>query len=40
MQIKSVSRESCDYADEYKDVTKWIKWKQNNCKLVTFSFCY
>ncbi|ABQ06289.1 hypothetical protein [Flavobacterium johnsoniae] len=40
MQIKSVSKTSCDYVEEYKDVTKWIKWKNDSCKFVMFDFCY
>ncbi|MGN7809520.1 hypothetical protein [Flavobacterium sp. 22076] len=40
MQIKSVAKTSCDYIQEYKDVTKWIKWKENSCKLIMFDFCY
>lgn len=40
MQIKSISKTSCDYVDEYKDITKWIKWKNDSCKLINFSFCY
>lgn len=40
MQIKSVSKASCDYVEEYKDITKWIKWKDNSCKQITFDFCY
>lgn len=40
MQIKSVPKTSCDYIDKYKDVTKLIKWKSNDCKLIKFNFCY
>jgi len=40
MQIKSVAKTSCDYIEEYNDVTKWIKWKENSCKLIMFDFCY
>lgn len=40
MQIKSVSKTSCDYVEEYKNVTKWIKWKNDSCKLIMFDFCY
>lgn len=40
MQIKSISKTSCDYVEEYKNVTKWIKWKDNSCKLITIDFCY
>lgn len=40
MKIKSVSKTSCDYVEEYRDVTKWIKWKDNSYKFVTFDFCY
>ncbi|PRA91394.1 hypothetical protein CQ046_23265 [Chryseobacterium sp. MYb7] len=40
MQIKSILKTDCDYIEEYKNVTKWIKWKQNSCKLIKFNFCY
>ncbi|MBE8723884.1 hypothetical protein [Flavobacterium hungaricum] len=40
MQVKSVAKTACDYVEEYKDVTRWIKWKENSCKLITFDFCY
>lgn len=40
MQIKSVSKMSCDYIEEYKDITKWIKWKEGSCKVIDFDFCY
>lgn len=40
IQIKSVAKASCDYVENYKDVTKWIKWKKNNCKLIKLNFCY
>ncbi|WP_456311786.1 hypothetical protein [Pseudomonas shirazensis] len=40
MQIKSVSKTSCDYVEEYKNVTKWIKWKNDSCKFIMFDFCY
>lgn len=40
MQIKSINKTKCDYIENYKDVTKWVKWKQNNCKLIKFNFCY
>lgn len=39
MKIKSVSKTSCDYVEEYKDVTKWIKWKDNSYKFIAFDFC-
>jgi len=40
MQIKSIPKTDCDYIEEYKNVTKWIQWKQNTCKLIKFNFCY
>lgn len=40
MKVKSVKKTSCDYVEEYKEVTKWIKWKENSCKLIMFDFCY
>ena len=40
LKIKSISKSDCDYVESYKDVTKWIKWKDNNCKLIKFNFCY
>ncbi|WP_312993705.1 hypothetical protein [Chryseobacterium flavum] len=40
MQVKSIPKTDCDYIEEYKNVTKWIKWKQNSCKLINFNFCY
>lgn len=40
MRIKSIPKSSCDYIENYKYVTKWIKWKKNNCKLIKFNFCY
>lgn len=40
MQIKSVPKTDCDYIESYKDVTKRIKWKNQNCKLIKLTFCY
>ena len=40
MKIKSVNKSSCDYIEDYKDVTKWIKWRSDSCKLIKFNFCY
>lgn len=40
MQIKSVAKTSCDYIEDFKNTTKWIKWKNDNCKLIKFNFCY
>ncbi|TWP31079.1 hypothetical protein ETU08_03470 [Apibacter muscae] len=40
MLIKSVPKSACDYVEKYKNITKWIKWKSNNCKLIKFNFCY
>lgn len=40
MQIKSIPKTNCDYVENYKNVTMWIKWKENNCKLIKFNFCY
>ncbi|TLX24419.1 hypothetical protein FE904_16330 [Chryseobacterium indologenes] len=40
MLIKSIVKTECEYVEDYKDISKWIKWKNNNCKLIKFSFCY
>lgn len=40
MLVKSIPKSNCDYIEDYKDVTKWIKWKENNCKLIKLNFCY
>ncbi|GAA5084063.1 hypothetical protein GCM10023210_03440 [Chryseobacterium ginsengisoli] len=40
MLIKSVSKTDCDYIEDYKDISKWIKWKNGNCKLIKLNFCY
>lgn len=40
MQIKSVPKTNCDYIEKYKDLTKWIQWKNNSCKTIKFNFCY
>jgi len=40
MKIKSVKKESCDYIENYKDVTKWVKWRDSSSKLIKFNFCY
>lgn len=40
MQIKSVPKTDCDYIESYNDVTKRIKWKNKNCKLIKLNFCY
>lgn len=40
MQIKSVPKTDCDYIENYKNITKWIKWKDNSCKQINFNFCY
>lgn len=40
MLIKSAPKSSCDYIEKYKDITKWIKWKERKCKLIKFNFCY
>ncbi|WP_409417018.1 hypothetical protein [Flavobacterium sp. PS2] len=39
MKIKSI-KTSCEYTENYKDFTKWIKWKNDSCKLIKFNFCY
>ncbi len=40
MQIKSVPETECDYIENYQDVTKWIRWRNNSCKTVKLNFCY
>lgn len=40
MLIKSISKTDCDYVEEYQDVSKWIKWKNGDCKLIKLNFCY
>ena len=41
MLIKSVNVDCGQGDDEnFKEITKWVKWKENNRKLVNFSFCY
>lgn len=40
MLIKSISKSECDYVEDYKDISKWIRWKNDNCKLIKLSFCY
>lgn len=40
LKIKSISKTDCDYVQSYKNITKWIKWKNNNCKLIKINFCY
>lgn len=40
LKIKSIPKSDCDYVQHYKDITKWVKWKDNNCKLIKLNFCY
>jgi hypothetical protein len=40
MKIKSVQKTECDYVENYKAITKWIRWKDKNCKLINYKFCY
>ncbi|WP_394773621.1 hypothetical protein [Flavobacterium sp.] len=39
MKIKSI-KTSCEYVENYKDFTTWIKWKKGSCMLIKFNFCY
>ena len=40
--IKSVNVDYCGQGDNenFREITKRVKWKENNRKLVDFSFCY
>lgn len=40
MQIKSVSKTSCEYVENYTEVIKWIVWKKDNCLQIKLNFCY
>lgn len=40
MKIKSLPKEFCDYIEDYEDTSRWIKWKNNNYKLIQLNFCY
>lgn len=41
MFVKSIPRSTCYLADSYKDLTKWIRWKDdNNCKFINFIPCF
>lgn len=40
MSIRSVPKSACDYVEDYKPISKWIKWRTDHCKLIEFNFCY
>lgn len=39
ISIKSVAKSECDAVEVYKDVTKKIRWKNNNLLLINFYEC-
>jgi len=38
--IRSVPKSACDYVEDYKPISKWVKWRTDHCKLIEFNFCY
>lgn len=40
MLIRSVPKSACDYVEDYKPISKWVKWRTDHCKLIEFNFCY
>ncbi|OOG18887.1 hypothetical protein BWD42_02700 [Sphingobacterium sp. CZ-UAM] len=40
MLIKSVPKSTCDYVEDYKPISKWVKWRTDQRELIEYNFCY